>query len=180
MIVEAEFFPDCIPNYCFVDVERKVEQFGGKAITGWMVDRNSWCEMHVHHCVWEKPNGDWRTITPQAHHYKRLNYKTIIYGDLVSGLGPIEFIPDPTALLTGQKPNRISLPSKYIPLHEDNNLKEALRLWSIADDACYSNGLSKADYWSQKAERYLKKFFKMKGMAEQNTLPVPNATLGGC
>lgn len=51
---------------CYVNCERKVQDFGGRAVYGYQV--YNWNGLGIElvpHAIWERPNGEWVDITPE-------------------------------------------------------------------------------------------------------------------
>lgn len=61
---------------CHINVQFYVEKFGGKSVSGWILNRNSLYldrDMYVwsFHSVWEKPDGKWVDVTDDKHYMGR-------------------------------------------------------------------------------------------------------------
>lgn len=56
--------PSAPMGYCYWNVQKQVERFGGEAIYGWLILQ--WPKLYVealHHAIWKSPSGDLIDIT---------------------------------------------------------------------------------------------------------------------
>jgi len=139
------YFDWALPNRCHSNVQRAVEEHGGRLVTGWLT-RNYFGVLAelCHHAAWERPEGDIVEITPRL--------EGISEGMALSILAPQDFLPDPHATF----PAVGSLHNRYIPLIAVPELYEACSLLRKADRLVYDEGdWSKAEQLNKKANRIL-------------------------
>lgn len=142
---------DAEPNRCLLNVERQVDEFGGRAVFGWLVQTipASPLAEYVNHVVWESPEGELFDITPQAKG---------IQGDmLIAELKAIQFVPDPTAQFvnvgTEEEPLRLGRPTRFVPKTDDPKVEKLCEYLAISDRRMYSGDWVGGRYYSEKANK---------------------------
>ena len=143
---------DVIPKQCLQNCERRVEQSGGKIVVGWQIDEFGYYRTETHHVAWEDPEGTLWEITPTL--------LTFTETGLVGANLPTRFIADPKAKFLGEAPNRRSLPSKYVPKHDDPALYRAAEYLGRSDDAIVNGDRAKGLYWQDRAQDTINQFAK--------------------
>ena len=64
---------NCVPDRCFVNVDRIVEERGGAIVTGWMFNEFQRRTLNgVAHAIWQNRSGQWIDVTPHEFQPKRL------------------------------------------------------------------------------------------------------------
>jgi hypothetical protein len=110
-LLKAEFDPEYVefraePNYieldCFINVEKKVSQDGGKIVYGWTIWEHKYFIEAEFHAVWENDDEDLIDITPKANQATR-----------------ILFVPDDRVLYDGRQIKNIRLNTSKNPLVND-------------------------------------------------------------
>jgi hypothetical protein len=122
--------PESVPDYCFLNVRRKIIKDGGTEQTGWafLVYDPPGLLVAVHHSVWVSPAGEWLDVTPPVPGVVRLMEE-----------GKIVFLPDDAATLLQNIFTMIGAarPSKAFPMTK-RAAKHARRLnrheWQYAKE----------------------------------------------
>lgn len=151
-----------LPCYCLVNCERQVEEKGGEVVLGWDVspyprdDPNPVISQLIHHVCWRDAEGQLWNLTPQlADETGQLNFFKIIR--------ECQFLPDPEAKFIGEKPNRQSLPSRFVPLKADPLVEQACNFYERGNDMlqhCVKTDNSKGNYCFKKATEFMNRYYK--------------------
>lgn len=142
---------DVLPLNCLINCEQQVEREGGRLVVGWRITETPYYSEHSHHAVWEDESGQVWEITPNL---------VGMEGDGLVCVGgpPTRFVPDPTAKFVGEKPNRQSLPTRFVPKHDNPALHRALDYLDRSNQALYEPNIDKAHYWQDRAEAAINQF----------------------
>ena len=91
VLLHNDPFPGAEEMDCFFNVERAIEQHGGKAVYGWAIWQMTGVYIEAEfHCIWENDAGDMLYITPYPYR-----------------MDSILFLPDYTRIYTGKQVDNI-------------------------------------------------------------------------
>lgn len=91
VLLNSDPFPGAEEMDCFFNVERAIEQHGGKAVYGWAIWQISGVYIEAEfHCIWENDEGEMLDITPYPYR-----------------MDSILFLPDHTRTYTGKQVDNI-------------------------------------------------------------------------
>jgi len=122
------------PLQCFANVDRMVEENGGRKRLGWTVKERPLFIEHIHHAIWEDAEGNCWEITPDA-------------------AGVTRFLPDDEAhpvLFPGMKIG-VTLPSRFYPIGNDKGLHRMCECLSRGSDAFFWGDVERGNYWMGRA-----------------------------
>lgn len=109
--IDSEFELETIPvriepgasfKNCYINVQQKVETYGGRLQYGWIIIENTWMVEAEHHAVWEAPDGNLTDITP-----KPLPMRQVL------------FIPDDRLVYDGTPIDNVRLNTTENPVVDD-------------------------------------------------------------